>query len=133
MYLLLCCYLDANLDYTLSGLALSLEVMKILQKKRHRFTYRLAILPGTIGYAAYLTKISQVQITGALHLMKMDAYSNPIMQRSSIGDKQLETSVCKLMAQQNNACVPAKLLFDPLSTGNNPVAKNRNCVPNFQS
>ena len=73
---LLCCYLDAHTDCQLYGLMSGLAILQKLQRHGSlNLTYRLAILPGTIGYAAYLTNTKQKDILGAFHLTEADSYA----------------------------------------------------------
>ena len=122
---LLCCYLDAQIDPTLSGLTAWLGVMTKLQNNKSRkFTYRLAVLPSTIGYAAYLTKLRQIRTLGAVHLTEVTCLSNITFQRSYVGTKGLENVICGLLSLKNISIVEPKSLFDPLASGNNPIAKH---------
>jgi aminoglycoside N3'-acetyltransferase len=123
--ILLCCYLDGQANHKLSGVAVALEAMKKLKDKPDRkITYRLAILSGTVGYAAYLSTFDNINIIGAIHLTMLGTKLPFTLQRSETGNKEFETIIQQILTAKgyNHYLIPSKALCDVVATGHNPVA-----------
>ena len=77
----------------LSGVVAGIDVMRKLMKQgKHRYTYRLIILPETIGSAAYLSRNEELipRMVGGFFL-EMFTTSHPhSLQRSLPGDTQID-------------------------------------------
>jgi hypothetical protein len=125
--IVLCCYLDRQVDCDLAGLAVALGVMKRLHEKSDRtITYRLAILPGTVGYAAYLSTLGSTNILGAFHLIDMSTKSPFILQQSGTGNNKLGMVIEEIAAKDNIHVLSSReILFDPVAPGHNPTAKEK--------
>jgi aminoglycoside N3'-acetyltransferase len=123
--ILLCCYLDGQANHKLSGLAVALETMKKLNENPDRkSTYRLAILPGTAGYAAYLSTLDNVNVIGAIHLTMVGIKLPFTLQCSETGNKEFETIIQQILVSKdkNHHILPSKALCDIVAPGHNPVA-----------
>ena len=121
---LLCCYLDRATDRDLNDLSVLLDIMKRLdEQESRRFTYRLAAVPGTVGYAAFLTTIPNVDVFGALHVVKFGPKGNLLVQRACPGDNKLEKIVSKWILRDGHSRIPPRSMFDPQAPGLNPLSE----------
>jgi aminoglycoside N3'-acetyltransferase len=126
--ILLCCYLDGHANHKLSGLAVALEAMKKLKENSDRkITYRLAILSGTAGYAAYLSTLDNINVIGAIHLTTVGTKLPFTLQRSETGNKEFETIIQQTLVEKynNHHFLPSKALCDIVAPGHNPVATEK--------
>ena len=93
--IVLCAHLchPAMVNDDLSGVVVGLEVMRALQKRRDlRYTYRLVILPETIGSVAYLSQNEALipKMKGGLFLEMLGRDHAPALQLSFSGTSEVD-------------------------------------------
>jgi aminopeptidase-like protein/aminoglycoside N3'-acetyltransferase len=102
----LCAHLchPAMVNDDLSGVAVGISVMKeLLSRRALKFTYRLLILPETIGSVAYLSHNEGLipQMIGGLFL-EMLALDNPhALQLSFAGDSRVDRCLTQVLAEND--------------------------------
>ena len=122
--ILLCCYLDSNTDQTLVGLDVTLGLMQNLNESDNvqNLTYRLAILPGTVGYAGYLNGLVSNKILGAIHIIGNDTHTKPPINLPQTKVNSLQHEISYIIRKYNFTLLNVNNTFDPLCSGDNPVA-----------
>ena len=93
--IVLCAHLchPGQVNDDLTGVVVGLEIMRELARRRHRrYTYRLLILPETIGSAAWLSHHEALipRMKGGLFLEWLGRDYPPTLQRSFLADSEID-------------------------------------------
>lgn len=126
--ILICTYLDypCQVNVTLSGVLAGMDIIRArIKAKGLKFSYRLLILPGAPGLAAWLSRNHDIipLIVGGMRL-RMLARSLPhLCQHSVRGDTVLD-SVCERILKRRDPgsqIVSSSAVFNEFPGGGNPV------------
>jgi aminopeptidase-like protein/aminoglycoside N3'-acetyltransferase len=126
--ILICTYLDhpCQVNIALSGVLAGMGVIRArIKAKESRFSYRLLVLPGATGFAAWVSQHKALipRILGGVSL-RMLARSLPhIMQHSSSGNTILDTLCERELKKRDSASqiVSANEVFNEFPGGGNPL------------
>jgi aminoglycoside N3'-acetyltransferase len=124
----LCCYLEQSWlpNDNLYLIQTILQTIDKLKAAKPWLSYRLMILPQTFGYACQLTRLNIDKCIGALHFV-----SNHISNDFSFHfiDQPISDFKTKLMSifkrNQIKEINQKDLFFDPVATGQHPLAEQR--------
>lgn len=97
-----CCHPSLAND-NLSGMAVAIELIKLLQKTDHHYTYRFIFTPGTIGAIAWLARNRDLvnDIAGGLILACVGDDAPPSYKLSRQGDSEIDRILGYLLRQCN--------------------------------
>ncbi len=129
--IILCAYLDGpgQANETLSGVLVGLNLMvNMLQNMKTRYTYRLLILPGPGGFAAWLSQNDELLpgVKGVLNLRCLGSELPYNLQLSNVEDTVFEKvcqNVMRGKAPDFQMTAPGKF-FEALPSGKNPIHMN---------
>ena len=105
--IVLCAHLDhpAMVNDDLTGVVVGIDVMRELLKQRNlRYTYRLLILPETIGSVAYLSHNEELipNMKGGLFLEMLGLDNAPALQLSFDGNTELDQCFALAMEEHDS-------------------------------
>jgi aminopeptidase-like protein len=126
--ILICTYLDhpCQVNIALSGVLAGMEVIRArIKAKESRFSYRLLVLPGVPGFAAWLSRNQDIVplIMGGLSLRMLSRPHPYLCQLSATGDTMLD-GVCKELLKRRgpeSQIVPSSAVFNEFPGGGNPL------------
>jgi aminopeptidase-like protein len=128
--ILICTYLDhpCQVNIALSGVLAGMEVIRArIKAKESRFSYRLLVLPGVPGFAAWLSRNQDIVplIMGGLSLRMLSRSHPHLCQLSEAGETMLD-GVCKELLKRRDPesqIVPASEVFNEFPGGGNPLSE----------
>ena len=120
---LICTYLHQTIDEpeTLSGALIALDaVQKIQNEKSPKFSYRLLLLPGPVGLAAWMNCHENLlpKISSAIALKNVSLDANLSVQYSAPGNTRVDEICGRLLSDVSTG-------WDMFPSGGNPVHKDK--------
>jgi len=136
--ILICTYLDhpCQMNVALSGVLAGMDIIRArMNAKRPRFSYRLLVLSGAPGFAAWLSQNKAMipSIVGGVSLRMLARPLPHILQHSTNGDTMLD-NVCESVLKERDTesqIVIAPEVFNEFPGGGNPLYNNHGGWGNF--
>jgi aminopeptidase-like protein len=135
---LICTYLDhpCQVNFALSGVLAGMEVVRArIKAKEPRFSYRLLVLPGVSGFAAWLSRNQDIVplIIGGLSLRMLARPLPHILHHFSSGNTIWDTLCERELKKRDpeSQIVPASAVFNEFSGGANPLSEEHGAWGNI--
>ena len=136
--ILICTYLDypCHVNIALSGVLAGMEIIRArIKAKESGLSYRLLVLPGAPGFAAWLSRNQDIVplIMGGLSLRMLSRPHPHLCQLSATGETMLD-DVCKELFKSRDPesqIVPASAVFNEFPGGGNPLSEENGAWGNI--